>query len=321
VADLIDAEVAGQARQALAQLGGALGRRYEDWRERLIDILALIEAAVDFPDEDVPAAVEQRAARPLRGLIDELAEALADSARGRRVREGYRVAVIGAPNAGKSSLLNALLERNAAIVTAVAGTTRDVIEAPLLVGGYRVILADMAGVRQTADVVEAEGVRRARAWAAEADLRLWVMDRAAADAAWTEAADLVAAGDLCVLNKADLALSAEGARAEAWARDLGLEILSLSLIDGDAGAVRALLSRRVARDLAGTDFPAATRVRHERQLAAARDHLARALASLDEPELAAEDVRLAGRALAMVTGRIGVEDILGQVFASFCIGK
>ena len=284
-------------------------------------ILAQLEAAVDFPDEDVPAEVQWRARAPLQALVRDLDESLVDGARGRQVREGYRVAIVGAPNAGKSSFFNAMLRRHAAIVTDTPGTTRDVIEAPLRIGSYSVVLADMAGLRQSGEPIEAEGVRRARAWAAAADLRVWVVDRAAQDEAWDQVLDLVRARDMCLINKGDLALSPAGARAEAEARRLGLETATVSLTGGDAGAVWEALARRVAKDLSGSDFPATTRARHARHLAAARDHLHRAAAMLSDPELAAEDVRMAARSLRMVTGEIGVEDVLGEVFATFCIGK
>ena len=321
VADLVNAETTGQARQAVAQLGGALGDRYKAWRRQVTTILAQLEAAVDFPDEALPADIEERARAPLDALVRELDEALADGARGWQVREGYRVAVIGAPNAGKSSLFNAMLRRDAAIVTATPGTTRDVIEAPLRLGGYSVVLADMAGVRETGEPIEAEGVRRARLWATAADLRIWVADRAAADDAWEQVTDLVRPGDLCLLNKSDLAPTPAGTRAEAAARRLGLDTATVSLTRGEAEAVWEALSRRVTRDLAGVDFPATTRARHARHLAGARDHLVRAVGMLADPELAAEDVRMAARRLRMVTGEIGVEDVLGEVFATFCIGK
>jgi tRNA modification GTPase len=321
VADLVDAETAAQVRQALSQLGGALGDRYKDWRRQVTMVLAQLEAAVDFPDEEIPAEVQLRASGPILSLIGDLDEALADGTRGRQVREGYRVAIVGAPNAGKSSLFNMLLQRDAAIVTPTPGTTRDVIEAVSRVGGYSVVLADMAGLRETAEAIEAEGVRRARGWALAADLRIWVVDQAAYDDGWEQVVDLIGARDLCLLNKADLAQSPAGARAEAAARRLGLDVQSVSLAGGDVDWVWRRLSGRVTRDLEGSDFPATTRARHARLLTAAREHLARASDMLGEPELAAEDVRLAARALGMVTGEIGVEDVLGEVFATFCIGK
>ena len=322
VADLIDAETEAQARQALDQLAGALSARYAAWRGALAEALAYLEAAVDFPDEEVPADVAARAAPTLERLTGELAAALDDARRGERVREGYRIALVGAPNAGKSQLLNALIAREAAIVTPTPGTTRDVIEVPLVLAGYKALVADMAGLRSASEAIEAEGVRRARAWAGDADLRLWVADGAASDGAWREALGAVAAGDLVVLNKSDLPAGCDAARVAAAANDAGLACVSLSALTGEGVAtLKAKLAERIVADLAGSDFPAVTRARHGRLLAEALDHLRRAQAALDTPELAAEDLRLAARALERITGRIGADDILGVIFATFCIGK
>ena len=322
IADLVDAETEAQARQALAQLGGALGRRYEGWRGQLAEALAFLEAAVDFPDESLPADVAARARPPIEALAGEIAEALADAGRGERVREGYRIAIIGAPNAGKSSLLNALAGRDAAIVTETPGATRDVIEVPMVIGGYKALIADMAGLRATDEAIEAEGVRRARAWAQGAALRLWVVDAAAGDGAWREAAALIGAGDLLVLNKTDLIGGADAGCAGETAAAKGAGVIEVSAATG-AGlrALSAWLGERLAADLSGGDFPAVTRERHARLLSDALAHLQAATAALEEPELAAEDLRLAARALERITGRIGAEDILDVIFASFCIGK
>ena len=317
VADLIDAETKAQAAQALAQLGGSLSRRYEAWREILIEALAVLEAAVDFPDEDLPADVAARARPALERLLAELDGALLDQARGQRVREGFRVALIGAPNAGKSSLLNALAGRDAAIVTPTPGTTRDIIDVPVGLAGYRVLLADTAGVRETEHDIEAEGVRRARAWASEADLRLWVVDASASDGAWRFSEDLVEPDDLLVLNKTDLA---EGTDARAT-RALGYETLALSITRDGVGPVRERLTERVIAALSASEFPAATRLRHAERLLEARARVWSALANAGHVELAAEDVRLAARALAQVTGRVDPEDVLDRVFSTFCIGK
>jgi tRNA modification GTPase len=320
VVDLIDAETAAQARQALDQLGGGLSRRYDGWREALIEALAVLEAAVDFPDEDLPEDVAARARPPLSALLMELEAAIADADRGRRVREGFRIALVGAPNAGKSSLLNALVERDAAIVTAMPGTTRDVIEIPLVLAGYKALLADTAGVRETQEAIEAEGVRRARLWAAEADLRLWVVDAHASDGSWRHALDLARSGDLCLLNKIDLAPGLDGGRARDAAAELGLMTIEVSVKAGGADAVRAALAERVVAALAAAEFPAATRLRHAESLREAAARVGRALAQ-PEPELAAEDVRLAARALERVSGRVDPEAVLDRVFSSFCIGK
>lgn len=322
VADLVEAQTANQARQALEQLGGALSRRYDGWRERLIGILAFLEAAIDFPDEELPADVAERARSPLEALLGELEAALADADRGRRVREGLRVALIGAPNAGKSSLLNALVERDAAIVSATPGTTRDVIEQPLLLNGFQLLLADTAGLRASEEEIEAEGVRRARAWAEEADVRVLVVDGSGGDGAWVEARLEARAGDLCVINKSDLFDGLDGQSADAWAGIAGLDVRRISLRLTGAGPVRDWLSGRVEALMSGSEFPAATRLRHAERLTDARDRLRSALAAAEQgAELAAEDVRLAARALERVTGKVGAEEVLGKVFSSFCIGK
>ena len=322
VADLIDAETDAQRRLALDQLAGGLSAQYAKWRSALLNVLALLEAGIDFPDEDLPEALAEQARGPLLELIGALNWALADGRRGERIREGFRVAVIGAPNAGKSSLLNALAGREAAIVTPVAGTTRDVIEIPILVSGYKVLLADTAGVRQAEDEIEAEGVRRARAWADSAARRLWLVDGSHASGDWTLAKDLVQPGDLCVINKADLPQAPDAELAYNWATTAGLDVVTISLEADGAIAVKDWLDRTVVSTLSGADMPAATRLRHIEGLSSARDFLVRADAALAlGAELAAEDVRLAARALERITGRIGTEEVLGQVFASFCIGK
>lgn len=325
VADLVDAETEAQRRQALAQLDGDLTRRHAQWRGALIEALAVLEAAVDFPDEDLPEAVALEAAPIVAEVAAELARALDDGGRGERVREGFHVAIVGAPNAGKSSLLNALLGRDAAIVTATPGTTRDVIEAPLNLAGYRVLIADTAGLRQARNPIETEGVRRAEAWAERADWRLVVIDSSAEDQGWRAAIPLVRAGDLCLMNKRDLRPGAADAAARSWAVGLGLEMLDVAITKGGGVAeARAALTAKVTRVLAGAEFPAATRARHRHDLLAAHGHLLRAVRALERPievELAAEDVRLAARSLARISGRIDAEDVLDRVFARFCIGK
>ncbi|MFZ3005875.1 MAG: tRNA uridine-5-carboxymethylaminomethyl(34) synthesis GTPase MnmE, partial [Phenylobacterium sp.] len=320
VADLIEAETEAQARQALAQVEGALGRAHQRWRGELIEALANFEAAIDFPDEEVPAEVADRARPHLERLIADLRLALADVDRGETIREGFRIALVGAPNAGKSTLLNALAGRDAAIVTATPGTTRDVIEVPMRLAGYKVLLADTAGLRDTPDEIEAEGVRRARAWAASADLRIWVVD--GASSAIDPPPEELSAGDLCVINKSDLPPGDDTGRALVEARALELEMHRISAREPThVGAILAALTDQVLQRLSGHELPTATRLRHKDLLAEALARLEHALAVDGAPELAAEDVRLAGRALDRITGRIDPEDVLDRVFATFCIGK
>lgn len=303
VADLVDAETTAQRDQALRQLEGALSRRYETWRDGLIHVLAMLEAAVDFPDEELPEDLANRARPGLEALIADLDAALADGKRGERIRDGFRIALTGEPNAGKSSLFNALVGRDAAIVTPIAGTTRDVIEASLVLGGRKVLIADTAGLRDTDDVIEAEGVARARAWAEGADLTLLLAP--ASQSAPAEPGDA-----WLIRTKADLAHDVDG----------------ISVTTGQGlDALRNRLAEAVFAATSGADFPAATQARHRQRLLAAREHLDRALLHLDggqmAPELASEDVRLAIRALEAVTGRVDVESILDVIFSSFCIGK
>ena len=311
VADLIDAETAAQASQALGQLDGALSQTYAGFRRNLLTALALVEAEIDFPDEEVPDNLARSAGPVLDRLIADLGAALADARRGERVREGYRIVLIGETNAGKSSLFNALIAREAAIVTPIAGTTRDVLDADLIIGGYAVTLSDTAGLRDSADPVEAEGVRRARARAEAADLRLWVRGP---DDAEGDAAGFARSGDLLVLTKADLGAAPSVA---------GFESLSLSTGTGQGlAALHDWIAARLARDLSGADFPAVTRERHRRRLAEALAAAEAGRAALEvAPEMAGDDLRRAAVALARVTGSIGVEDILGEVFSTFCIGK
>lgn len=311
VADLIDAETAAQAKQALGQLDGKLSETYSGFRRDLLHALALVEAEIDFPDEEVPDNLARTAGPVLTRLADDLRRAVDTGRRGERVRDGYRIVLIGETNAGKSSLFNALVAREAAIVTPIAGTTRDVLDADLVIGGYAVTLSDTAGLRDSDDPVEAEGVRRARLRAEQADLRLWV--RAPGDPEGAAAA-YAQPGDLVVANKADLGV--------VTVAD-GFDSLAVSTRTGQGlSELHDWIAARLAQDLSGADFPAVTRERHRLRLTEALSSVEAALSALYvAPEMAGDDLRRAAESLARVTGSIGVEDILGQVFSTFCIGK
>jgi tRNA modification GTPase len=301
IADLVNAETEAQRRQALGQLEGKLSELYEGWRARLIRAAAWIEAGIDFPDEELPETAVAQANDMLAALRVELRQHLDDGRRGEILREGLHVAVIGPPNAGKSSLINALARRDVAIVSDTAGTTRDVIEVRLDLHGFPVILADTAGLREAKDAIEAEGVRRALSRAEAADLKLLVLDG-------TEAFESEIKPDLIVRNKADLI---PGRRQPGlWVSAKTGEGLSV-LIER--------LTEAAARGLEG-EAPVMTRVRHRQALSDASAALEEAILAT-ESELKAESLRLALRAIGRVTGRVDLDELLDVVFRDFCIGK
>jgi tRNA modification GTPase len=304
IADLVDAETEGQRRAALRQYDGALADLYEGWRADLIRALGRAEAAIDFSDDGV-GEDEFIAARAAGAAIEgQITAHLQDSRRGEALRGGLRLTIIGPPNAGKSSLINALAKREAAIVSDIPGTTRDVIELRLDLGGYLILVADTAGLRDTTDAVEAEGVRRALAQAQTGDVTLLLLDGGSG-----EIPDGVEA-DLIVWNKSDL--------PDFQKRDG----VSLSLKSGKGlSELIAVISAMVEKRLETKDqTPALSRPRHRQALTEALESLRHARAA-SQPELFAEDLRLAMRALGRITGRVDVEELLDSVFRDFCIGK
>jgi tRNA modification GTPase len=320
LADLIAAETEAQARQALAQAQGSLRRLYEGWRSRLLSAQALIEAGLDFADEgDVATDVSVKAGAVVGELLESISRHLADR-RGERLRDGLHIVIAGPPNTGKSSLLNALARRDVAIVSEEAGTTRDVLEVHLDLGGVPVILTDTAGLREAEGKVEAEGIARALSRLDEADIVLWLVDATAP--VWTpprsanprKSAQIPAMGrQIRVLNKIDLAPEAKRVRdciKISAKTGQGLDLLIDHLRAEAANATEQ-----------GAGSPLMTRARHRVELEGARAALKRFGDPSLSPEVKAEELRIAARHLGRLTGRIDVEEVLGAIFAEFCIGK
>jgi tRNA modification GTPase len=345
IADLAASETEAQRRQALRQLDGELGGLYRGWSQRLTCILAHLEAAIDFPDEDLPPEIEGRILGETRGLIAEIERHLADGHRGERLRDGIMVAIIGPPNAGKSSLLNRIARREAAITSPIAGTTRDVVEVAIDLQGYPVILADTAGLRDSDDVVEQEGLRRALRRAEEAEIRLFVFDARCPEEA-RGAAAWAGPDTILVGNKIDLLRSPEAAPKDVMpgldpgihgdtALSKGMDgrdkpghdksgapgkALPISALTGEGvEELLSVLGRRVAEGYR-IEAPVLTRARHRQALEDAAASLQRALAA-PLPELRTEDLRLALRNLGHITGTVDVEALLDVIFRDFCIGK
>jgi tRNA modification GTPase len=326
LADLVGADTEAQRRQAFRQLKGLLGEKADGWRARLIEALALVEARIDFSDEaDVPENLVGPALAVARELADDIDQVLADGRRGERLRDGLVVAIAGAPNAGKSSLLNRIARRDAAIVSPYAGTTRDVIEVHLDLAGCPVTLLDTAGIRDSEDPVEREGVARARKRAAGADLVLWVADAASSGEIPldTLAQEFPNTEKWLIWSKVDLV---SGLRIKSLKSIVHRLDYRCYFISSETGAGIAELSSALsshAADFLGSTEPAlVTRERHRRALEDAVLALRRALASdMGSEELIAEELRLAARALGRLLGQVDVEDVLDVIFRDFCIGK
>jgi tRNA modification GTPase len=314
--DLIHADTDRQRRQALRQLKGVLGDRARDWRSQIIEASALIEAGIDFSDEgDVPAELTAPALAKIRSLLDEIEKVLAAQGQSERLRDGLVVAIAGPPNVGKSTLINQLARRDVAIVSPHAGTTRDIIEVQLDLDGYPVTVIDTAGIRETSDPVEQEGVRRARARAGEADLVLWL-----ADMADVPIEDHGASPVWLVRNKIDLVREAAGA-TDGQGRPMAEFRISARSGAGLPELVEAMVG--FAQDYFGAvEAGLISRERQRRLLRETADSLQRSLAAVGKgDELVAEDLRSAAHSLGRLLGRVDVEDILDVIFREFCVGK
>ncbi len=316
MADLIDAETAAQKRQAMRQMEGELGRLYDGWAEALKRVLAMAEADIDFSEEELPPDLAAKNLSAVSALLERITAHLNDGRRGERLRDGVSIAILGEPNAGKSSLLNALAGRDAAIVSPRAGTTRDVIDVHLDFGGHAVLVADTAGLREdSSDEVESEGIKRAKARAEAADIRILVLD----GQKWPEAdkatMDLKNESSLIVVNKSDL-LSDKKPKDKD-----GAKVLFVSAKTGEGlKEIETAIRRKIEAMFPANADPPLTRARHRACLEECALCLRRALAA-DKAELMTEDLRQAMRALGRITGSVSPDDLLDKIFREFCIGK
>lgn len=309
ISDLVEAETQAQRRQALEQTEGGLSVVYQGWANKLREVLAFQEALIDFPDEDLPEEVETNLKSTIATLHQEMCVHLNDAGRGERLRRGLVFAILGAPNAGKSSLLNLLADRDAAIVTEQAGTTRDAIEVRVVLGDVPVTLVDTAGLRETEDLIEAEGIRRAQKIGREADCVLCLTD------ASVDVAEPEVVCDFWVRTKNDLNVSRETLDQKNH------ETLFISVKTGDGmSQLKQALAEKAKVLTLRQGPPPLTRVRHRLGIEECVQHLEEAQ-RLDWPELRGEELRLAMQSLGRLTGVIGVEDLLDTIFSQFCIGK
>ncbi|WP_264735539.1 tRNA uridine-5-carboxymethylaminomethyl(34) synthesis GTPase MnmE [Wolbachia endosymbiont (group A) of Rhinocyllus conicus] len=314
IADLIDAETKMQAKQAIKQISGELERLYSNWRQRLITIQSKIEAYIDFP-EDIWAEKSElkKINNEVQSLVQLIQEHLNDNRRGERLREGLHIVITGEPNVGKSTLFNFLAKRDIAIVSEYAGTTRDVLEAHIDIGGYPIILSDTAGIRESSDPIESEGISRAKKRSFEADLRIELFPF---EQRCNINCNVVNSDTIYVLSKADDAINDRNILIG------GVDFLPISILKGIGTNKLISLIKKKAEEKFGhdRDTPVITRQRHRSHMQKALEHLQRF--NIDNPiELISEDLRLAAFELGAVIGIINVEEILSSVFSNFCVGK
>ena len=311
LADLIDAETELQHAQAIRQLGGGLEAIYEDWRSQLLNLISLLEAYIDFPDEEIPEETLVQTNNLIQKLINEIRTHLNDNNRGERLRNGLKLAILGRPNVGKSSLLNHLMQRDVAIVSNIAGTTRDVIEGHLDIGGYPIILQDTAGIHnKTTDLIEKEGIARARKISQNSDIKIIIYDASNLQIEQNEFDDLIDENTILLLNKIDIA------KHKAPDRFIPISVKSQQGLDELNNAI-INIAEKIAKP---TDSPQITRARHRAQLENAIECLG-SFSVNNDLVLATEDIRMTIRSLSNITGKITVDEILGEIFSNFCIGK
>jgi tRNA modification GTPase len=317
LADLIDAETSMQHKQAIRQMKGEMSTLCEEWRSQLISALALVEAFIDFPDEDLPDYIVSELQETVGQLYNSISNKFNDNMVGERLREGLFIAIIGAPNVGKSSLLNALAKREVAIVSPIAGTTRDLIEVNLDIGGYPVTLCDTAGLRNSNDVIENEGIKRARERASTADCKIAMFDASILPELDKHTLELIDQNTIIIYNKVDIATIKDFPALNTASTE---PLLISTREQQGIEQVIASLTQLVDSIFSSIEAPVITRQRHRDNISTCLHHLE--MFNLDKDiELAAEDLRLAARALGKITGKIDVETILDSIFSSFCIGK
>lgn len=320
IADLIAAETAMQQQQAIRQMGGALSGHYESMRHDVLTALALLEAYLDFPDEEIPKETLQQVQTQIDRLKGELAGLLSEPACGEMIRDGLTIAIIGPPNAGKSSLMNRLAGRDVAIVSPIAGTTRDRIEVQLNVGGYLVRLIDTAGLHeQPSDSVEAEGIKRAREAAAKSEISLVVLDIVSDLEQFVLPDDLLHANGLVLFNKID---SIEAPTDALPSHFMGMPVLGISAHSAEGiDTLLTTLQGMISRLIDQQPSPLITRARHRHALREALEQLESLQLDAAPLECSAEELRLAARGIGKITGHIDVDEVLGVIFSTFCIGK
>lgn len=322
--DIIDAETVMQHKQAMRQMSGELESLYVRWRKQLLKIMSLVEAYIDFPEEDIPETVISGSQQTITGLVDSINVHLNDNRRGERLRHGLTMALLGQPNVGKSSVMNLLSQREISIVSSIAGTTRDTLESHLDIGGYPIIMLDTAGIAEsTDDIIEQEGIKRAKKAATNADIKLVVLDSSSLDANSLQAIiPLIDKNSLVICNKVDLLSDEIESTKQYLANELQChDIIMLSAKYNNGIETLLAAIENIAADKVGEQSsPALTRERHRIALNKAVEILS-ALDFNHDLELVAEDIRISAHHLQSLVGRIDVDEVLGEIFSSFCIGK
>lgn len=316
LADLLDSETEFQHKQAIKQLGGGLEKIYDKWRTQLLDLISLLEAYIDFPDEDIPEETLQQVDDLIQKLIQEIKEHLNDNNRGERLRNGLKLTISGKPNVGKSSLLNYLMHRDAAIVSSIAGTTRDIIETHIDIAGYPIILQDTAGIHEkTTDIIEQEGIKRTKKALQNSDIKIVIYDASSPFTNPDYFSDIIDDNTIILLNKIDLCKTKTPNQIHGKTpikvsikNQIGLKNILNQIV---------LISDKIAKPAEASQI---TRARHRIQLEKALEYLSNF--SLDNDlVLVTEDIRMTIRAISNITGKITVDEILGEIFSNFCIGK